>query len=194
VPAWVLVQAISDDGRYIDLEQPMTTYPGAEIRLYVRNDRVAVGLFRPPVTGVAPDVAAMAAQPVVELTEVTELDVWTHAPPLPPSSTLAIVVQGRPARDVDPAELDGIVEQHDRRMRGWLVRDVLAQVVPNVRIAKLKIVGQTELDVSATDLAQLALLKRNQRGELVFQMWEAGAEKARVQVRGVKRLVIEAAK
>ncbi len=195
-PPWLLVEAAAADGRYLELQSPATTYPGAEIRLYLRDERPVIGVFRAAVTGVPAAVAEQAAQPVVELTAVTSIDVWTHPPPSPAAeATLAIEIAGKPRRDVPVSDLAQIAEQHDRRMRGWLLRDILADSGARDAIASVKVVGASgEHTVTPAELAGLALLKKNQRGELVFQVWQAGGDQALLQVRGVTRLVVEPAR
>jgi hypothetical protein len=190
-PPWLYVEATADDGRYLELSEPAKTYPGADVRLDLRADRVTVGVFRPPVTGVPADVAAIAAQPVVELTNVVTLEVFTRPLPAAVHQTLAVEIAGRPPHELELEELSAIPEQNDKRMRGWLVRDVLGLASRNARAASVKVIGDTERIVTAEELAGLALLKKNQRGELVFQMWEPGASRAKDQVRAVTRLVVE---
>jgi hypothetical protein len=190
-PAWFLVEAQATDGRFLELQTPATTYPGAEVRLYVRDGRLAIGVYRPPVTEVPPAVAELAAQPVVELTNVVEINVWTKPPPKPPSEVLTIEVPGRPPRELDREELAKLTEVHERRARGWLLRDLITYASPGARPASVRVIGSGgEEVVSAEQLAKTALIKRNQKGELVFQLWEPAKERATVQVRGVTRLVV----
>lgn len=190
-PPWLHVEAAADDGRYIEVASLATTYPGGEIRLSLRNGRVAVGVYRAAVTDVPAEIAAIAAQPVIELTNVTKIEVLTRPLPVKAEATLAIEISGKPPRALEIDDLKTLSEHRERRVHGWLLRDVIGLASATVAVASVKVVGEDgETTVTSSELAGLSLLKRNQRGQLVFQMYDGSAERAQRQVRGVTKLVV----
>lgn len=191
VPRWLLVEATAADGRYMEVAEPATTYPGAEIRLDFEHGHITIGVFNPPVTGVP-----LSAQPLITLSEVTEIDVLTRPRPRPPAAKgLEVVASGR-AHEMTSDALEELTEPRPRpRIRGWAVRDVIDAAVPDASYARVRIIGEgAEQSFSRDELSGSAsvLLKLNQRGQYMLQVWDAnGPERPRIQVRGVTKLVLE---
>jgi hypothetical protein len=114
VPAWFLVEASAPDGRYLEVAEPAKTYPGAEIRLDRAHGHITIGVFNPAVKGAAPGVVALSAQPIITLSEVSEIDVLTRPRPAPPPVVgLQVVVEGQ-AHEIAPDDLEALTEPRPR--------------------------------------------------------------------------------
>lgn len=122
VPAWLYVEARSSDGRFLELQEPAKTYPDAKVRLDVRNDAVLLGVYPEPPRDVSPALAALAAQPVLTLTGVTAVHVWTHPPPRSEVAGISLEIDGRPPQQITAELLADVPEHHEGRMRGWWLR------------------------------------------------------------------------
>jgi hypothetical protein len=187
---WFDVTARSADGRFVEIAHPATSYPGAEIRLYDQGGKPAIGVFRPVPTGVPPDVARIAREPAVSLDGVVTIDVLTHAPAVTVASGLVVEAPGRPAKTLDPDDLEDLKEATGPtgHAHGWAIADVLARAGV-AGAAHVRVVGDHEETIDLA--AHIVLLKQNHRGQYVVQVWDAGHAEASAEVRGVSKIVVE---
>lgn len=196
VPAWLYVEATSRDGRYLELQEPATTYPDAKVRLDVRDELVVLGVYPDPPRDVSPALAALASQPVLTLTGVTDVHVWTHPPPRPSVGGISLEIDGRPAQQITPELLADVAEYHEGRMRGWWLRDVIAIIAPNVAVATVEVIGDgAPRTLPGSELSgERVMLKKNQKGQFVIQLWGASRDRADSQIRAVTRVVVTPAR
>jgi hypothetical protein len=66
---------------------------------------------------------------------------------------------------------------------------------PGAIYARVRIIGEGEQSMTRDELSGPAsvLLKLNQRGQYMLQVWDANGDRPRLQLRGVTKLVLEAA-
>lgn len=199
VPPWLLVEAAAPDGRYLELSEPATTYPGAEIRLDLQQGRITIGVFNPPVTGVSPELAALAAQPIATLSGVVEIDVLTRPRERQGGAGggLEVVVGGTPGHVFAPGELASLDEARPRpRIRGWALRDVIDAAVPDAKYNRVQVIAagaqQTFSREEITSAKVHYILKLNQRGQYVLGVWDDSTlDRPRIQLRDVTKLVLD---
>jgi hypothetical protein len=196
-PPWLFVEASAPDGRYLELDTPATTYPGAELRLDLQNGHISLGVYNPPLTDAPPGVIALAAQPIAILPDVTEIDVLTHPRPAPAATGIEVVNGGQPARVVTSGDLESLVEPRPRpRIRGWALRDVIELAAPGAGYGGVQVIAEGAQQIFSHDEISAPkgsiLLKMNQRGQYVLQVWDDGViDRPRLQLRDVKRLVLQ---
>jgi hypothetical protein len=194
---WLFVEATAPDGRYLELDQPATTYPGAELRLDLENGHISLGLYNPPLTDAPPGVVALAAQPIVILADVTEIDVLTRPRATPEATGIEVVNGDQPARVLTSTDLEPLTEARPRpRIRGWALRDVIELAAPGAQYGRVQVIAEgTQQSFGRDELSAAkvsVLLKMNQRGQYVLQVWdEATLDRPRTQLRAVRRLVLE---
>lgn len=189
--SWLEVIASSDDERTLELTRPATTYPDADVRFYFDQDRPALGVFRRITPDMPPDVARIARQPIVGLAGITTVEIRTRPRVMPP---LAVTVDGSTQPIAESLRSLKLHPTNKPRERGWSFGDVIALAVPRdrgVRAIRLhtRAGSVTPLDVQAAR-SEGAILKRNQRGQYVFRMWD-NSGKAALEVRDVTSIDIE---
>lgn len=190
---WIEVRAEALDERGIELWEPVTRYPGSEIRLYLDQGQPALGLF-PPVTPDMPaEVAALARQPTASLTTVASVHVLTRRIAQP-----GLLIVGRGREITIPSEQVRALPAVPRgtsRAQGWQLSDVidLASLDGEVRTIRIEGAGDPiSLAVGVLrDPQQIIVLKQNQRGEYVFRMWEPNGRSPTRELRRVTRIVVD---
>lgn len=187
--AWLVVTASSADGRDLELTRPATTYPDAEVRLYVDEGRAAVGVFRRITADMPADIQRIARQPIIALIDVTEVTVRTRLETFAP---LVIRVDGRDQMISDALRTLPRRPSKRPRERGWELAAIVALAVPperTIAVVRLHAKDGTVMPLDAALVrAPEAVLKRNRHGEYVFRMWDT---KPAVEVRGVTLIEIQ---
>jgi hypothetical protein len=177
--SWLEVRADAPDGRSIEL----APRPEDEIRLYLEQGKVAIGVFPPVTADMPPEVRARANQPFSSLVGVSTVHVATHLPSLP---DLTITVAGKDVALSDA--LRGLQPTGKRRAQGWPLEDVLGLAgAANVQAAR--VVGAQEITLDRAEIEK-ALIKPNHRGEYVIRVWDEGAKAPTREVRGVTKIVV----
>ena len=193
--SWLEVRADADDERWLELAKPATAYPGSEIRLYLDQGRVALGVFPAVTPDMPPEIAARARQPTASLTAVVSVQIVTQrSTRLPP---LSIVVEGR---DIALAsdKLRALRRVSGKRAHGWALADVIAlagRASPGAPDPQaIHVVGAETVTVEPAalrDQTRFHLLKPNQRGEYVFRVWESEGRAPTREVRRVTKIVLD---
>ncbi len=176
---WIVVTAKAGPSRFLELAAPALSYPGAEVRLYLERNKLALGVFRPVDPDLPPAVARIAAQPAASLAGIDSIEIMT----VQTSFDLIFEIGGREHRWSREQGTGLASGKH-----GWEFADVLATVAPDLRWNRLRLVGLTTVVVEANPPRQ-ATLKLTHQGTYVFRMWEEG--RAVVDVRALTRVIVE---
>lgn len=191
--SWLEVIAASRDDRWLELDAPSATYPGAEIRLYVERGRATIGVFPPVTADMRPAVAARARQPLAALGNLARVEVLTRRDVQ--RSPLTIKVAGR-AVPLPEEQLRGLDARSggEARSQGWALADVIALAAPGHVPQRVRVLGSSEVSLDGAalrDPGMTHVLKSNQRGEYVFRVWHRGGRRPTHEVRRVTTLVID---
>jgi hypothetical protein len=191
--SWIEVRADSRDDRWLELEAPSTTYPDAEIRLYVERDRAAIGVFPPVTADMRPEVAALAKQPLAVLDNVVRVEVLTRrdfklSPLTVEIAGREVILTGEQVRAL--RALSG----GKSRPQGWSLAELIAIAAPGHPPQRVTVIGSSEVSLDGAalhDPEAIHVLKSNQHGEYVFRVWQKGARYPTREVRRVTKLVID---
>jgi hypothetical protein len=194
-PRWLAVEGRSPDGRDVELAAPDNSPRDAEIRLDVKDGRITIGAYPKPATGVSPEVARLSALPSPFLAGVTEVEVFTHPVAQAAEATgLQIERPGHPAETLAEDDLARLEEKRPKpRVHGWALVDVVALAVHG-DVARVDVVGKDGSHAftheQLADTSATIVLKHNQRGEYVLQVWGSTDTAPQLQVRGVTKLIV----
>ena len=194
---WLHLEARARGGRTLHLGAPTAAW--TEPRLTLALDAAGAPLLTvhtPVAEGLPPEIARLAAQPVLALEGVESVLVFTVASPppeAPPTPPLAVRLGDTDLPPLTQAELEEVpTHSGRRRQQGWPLSDVLALRAPVDRIAQVTLEGGDDPLVlqgaALRDPEVIWLLRRNQRGHLRLQEW-AGREPGR-DLRGVRSVTI----
>ena len=187
---WLEVRATSPDHRWLELETPTKTYPGAELRLYLDQGRAALGVFPPSSPNRSPQLAALANQPTAWLAPVSTISIVTRRDTTV-ASALIIELDGHevPLSKDELAQLPLTSEAN-----GWSLALVISLVTHERSLHTLRLVGAGELTLDPVVLRapkSTYFLKANQRGEFVFRAWASGGDEPSQELRRVTKIVVE---
>jgi hypothetical protein len=188
--AWFDVTAKTADGRFLELAHPATTYPGAEVRLYLDHGKPAIGVFRPVAPNLPPDVDRIAREPAIALDGILEIDVLTHAPPVAAVEGLVVEAPGRPQQTLQPDDLSDLPDASGptARAHGWALSAVLERAGV-AGVSHVDVIGDHDEPIDLDK--HTVLIKQNHRGQYVVQVWDTGHEEASEEVRGVQKIVVK---
>jgi hypothetical protein len=177
-PTWFAVEAHTTDGRFVELDSPTLTYPGAEIRITRERDRLGVGVYRPVDPQLPATVAKLAAQPIASLAPITQIAIYTRGP----GEKQAFVVE----LDGTPYEIPAGQTSSLRSQRGQSLAVLFPD--PHQRVRVIAPAGEHTLAWSELSTRDVRL-KQTHQGGYVFRVWDNGTKA--IELRDVTKLVVE---
>ncbi len=179
--AWLEVRADTADDRTIELNPKAA----GEIRLYVDQDRPAIGVFPAVTLDMSPEIAAIARQPTDSLPGIVTVAVITKRTVLP---TLVVEVAGV-AHTIAGEALRRLPAIRERHIQGHSLTEV-TKLASDRPVVSVTIVGADTFSLDSLDPTRLYVVKLNHRGEYVFRVWDRGSRTPLREVRRVAKIVI----